>query len=106
MAEAAYITLLFAAALAVVGILGEISGFRAIVCSRGNEDFARRGGACRHSLWICKSLAGTVTRPCAESAIQPHTVKPPICALVNGHRRKTRAISRLEDRLSSGYQQE
>lgn len=42
MAEAAYITLLFAAALAVVGILGEISGFRAIVCSRGNEDFARR----------------------------------------------------------------
>jgi hypothetical protein len=37
-----YLTLAFVGALVLVGTFGEISGFRAIVCAKDADDFARR----------------------------------------------------------------
>jgi hypothetical protein len=42
MLETIYLTVLFAVLLVAAGITGEVSGFRAFVCSRNSQDFARR----------------------------------------------------------------
>lgn len=42
MLETIFLTILFAVLLVAAGITGEISGFRAFVCSRNSQDFTRR----------------------------------------------------------------
>ena len=42
MLETKYLTVLFAVLLSAAGITGEVSGFRAFVCSRTSQDFGRR----------------------------------------------------------------
>ena len=42
MLETKYLTALFAVLLVAVGITGEVSGFRAFVCSRNSRDLRRR----------------------------------------------------------------
>ena len=42
MLETKYLTALFAVLLIGAGITGEVSGFRAFVCSRNSQDFGRR----------------------------------------------------------------
>ena len=42
MLETIFLTILFAVLLVAAGITGEISGFRAFVCSRSSQDFTRR----------------------------------------------------------------
>lgn len=42
MLETKYLLVLFAVLLAAAGITGEVSGFRAFVCSRNSQDFTRR----------------------------------------------------------------
>lgn len=42
MLETKHFTILFAVLLVVMGITGEVFGFRAFVCSRNSQDFARR----------------------------------------------------------------
>ena len=42
MLETKFLTALFVALLVAVGITGEVSGFRAFVCSRNSQDFGRR----------------------------------------------------------------
>jgi hypothetical protein len=40
--HAVYVTFLFGVALVLVGTVGEISGFRAIVCAKNENDLVRR----------------------------------------------------------------
>ena len=42
MLETIYLTVLFVVLLIATGITGEVSGFRAFVCSRNSQDFRRR----------------------------------------------------------------
>jgi len=42
MLETRYLTVLFGVLLVATGIIGEVSGFRAFVCSRNSQDFGRR----------------------------------------------------------------
>ena len=42
MLETKFLTALFAVLLAAAGIIGELSGFRAFVCSRSSRDLGRR----------------------------------------------------------------
>ena len=42
MLETKFLTALFAVLLAAAGIIGEVSGFRAFVCSRNSRDLGRK----------------------------------------------------------------